>query len=184
MKRLLIAFALLAVVPTRVPALPSKAYFGIYGDFARSRQSVTPAVYSQFSVVFWCLPSERGFQGMTYHVTTPSNVIVTSSNQNPQLVVTLGCIPFGEEGLCAILPEGGCALDWLWTHQLTCLVTDNLPGVIEVGPLSCYSALEAFTCEPGYPAETVTILNKFGINQNAVIGIEPQTWGALKSLYR
>ena len=32
--------------------------------------------------------------------------------------------------------------------------------------------------------ESVTILDEFGINQDGVIAVEPQSWGAIKSFYR
>lgn len=185
MRRMLpIMCALVIAGSLNAGALPSKTYLGIYADAAHSVTSLNPPLYSPFSVTFWVLPSERGFQGMIYKGTVSSNVIVTSTYANPQLAVMLGCIPFGCSGACAILPEGSCQMDWFWTHTLTCMVLDAQPGFIEAGPMSCESVLMAANCQPGYPSEPVTILDKFGIYQEAVLEIEPQPWGAIKSLYR
>jgi hypothetical protein len=184
MRKLLLISAVIAVATCGAHALPPKPYFGIYADASHLIQSVTPAVYSQFSVWFWCLPSENGLQAIEFHVTYPSNVVVLSSVKNPGTIVALGCPYTYEPGFCAIFPEGSCQMDWVWTINLTCMVLTNQPGFIEVGPLSYQSVLEAATCQSGYPIEPVTILDKFGINQEAVIGVEPETWGGIKSLYR
>ncbi len=184
MRKLLLMCALIVTGSLSADALPSKTYLGIYADESHTIQRVNPPLYSSFTVMFWVLPSEHGFQGMIYRATASSNVIVLSSYANPQLAVALGCIPFGCSGLCAILGEGSCQIDWFWTHTLTCMVVDAQPGVIEAGPMSCESVLMAANCQPGYPLEPVTVLNTFGIYQDAVIGVETDSWGAIKSLYR
>ena len=184
MKTLIVACAfLIATSGAAGAALPPKPYLGIYADQDHTKQSVTPAVNYPFSVWFLCLPSENGLVAIAFHVTYPSNIIVTLTVANPWMSSpTLDCPLTGEPGLCAVF--GDCQLDWVWTHRLTCLAYDDLPSFIEVGPLSYESVLEAATCQPGNPTEPVTILNKFGINQNGVIAGEPQSWGAIKSLYR
>jgi hypothetical protein len=60
-----------------------------------------------------------------------------------------------------------------------------MPSVIEIGPFSGMSKIESYTCEAGYPAAPATIImNKLALNQGVVIAVEPQSWGAIKSLYR
>jgi len=99
--------------------------------------------------------------------------------QNPNLCVCLGrCYGY----VCPLFNE--CQADWVWTHQQACYVTDALPSVIEIGPRPGASVIEAANCEPGYPLEIVVVYNKFALNQDAVIAVEPQSWGAIKSIYR
>jgi hypothetical protein len=46
------------------------------------------------------------------------------------------------------------------------------------------AVLEAANCEAGYPQEPITVINKLGLNQDAVVAVEPESWGAIKSIYR
>jgi hypothetical protein len=179
----LLACALLIVVSTGVDAvLPARPYVGLYADGARGSMSMTPATFTPFQLWIWWLPSEHGLMATEYRVRIPSNVVVTAYVKNPELQVLLGCPPPGENYTCAVFSD--CEMYWVWTHQLTCLLTDPTPGFIEILPRSSESVIWAASCEAGYPLEPVTILNKFGINQNAVIAVEPESWGAIKSLYR
>lgn len=183
MKILLLACALLIVVSASAgAALPSKPYVGLYADGTHLSTSVNTAAFVPFQIWIWWLPSEHGLMATEYRVSIPSNVYVSASVGNPMLQVLLGCPPFWENYICAYF--SGCASDWVYTHQLTCLLTDPTPGLIEILPRSGESVIWAANCEEGYPLEPVTILNKFGINQGGVIAVESQSWGAIKSLYR
>lgn len=185
MMKVLVACALLILISADVNSAPSKPYVGIFADEAHSVVSVNPATYTSFDVWISFLPSVHGMQATEFRVTMPSNVHVVVVFRNPIMLVTLGCPPPGESYECVVFGEGTCATEWVWTHRLTCLLMDPAPGVIEIlPPREGESAIAVYNCEAGYPAEPATILNKFGINQDAVIAVEPQTWGAIKSLYR
>jgi hypothetical protein len=183
MKIMLFACALLIGLSAAAGAvLPSKPYVGLYADGARGVTSLNPAPFTAFPVWIWWLPSERGLIATEYRVAIPSNVFVMVSVKNPALQVLIGCPPVGEDYACAVF--SGCENDWVYTHQLTCLLTAPTPGFIEVLPRTGESVIWAAGCEEGYPMEAVTILNKFGINQGGVVAVESQSWGAIKSLYR
>ena len=162
--------------------LPAKPYVGLFADGAHGITSVNPATFVSFQLWIWWLPSEHGLMATEYRVAMPSNVIALSMVSNPDLQVLLGCPLFGENYLCAYFSS--CMADWVYTHRLACMLTAPTPGFIEILPRSSESVIWAANCEEGYPMEAVTILNKFGINRDAVIAVEPQTWGAIKSLYR
>jgi len=165
--------------------LPSKPYVGVFADGEHSVASVSPALFSLFDIYVFFLPSEHGLMATEFRVIIPSNVYTSAVARNPLMPVLLGCPPPGESYLCALFGEGCCATDWVWTHHLTCLLTDAMPGVVEILPRrDGESVISAYTCEEGYPAEPVTILNALGINRDAVVAVELESWGAIKSLYR
>lgn len=180
MRKLLIICAIVALASGGAHALPSRPYVGLYADGTHSITSVKPPAFVQFQLWIWWLPSERGLMAADFDVAFPANVVVLASVQNPQLCVCLGrCLG---PHFCPLFDS--CQPDWVWTHQLTCMVTDPAPGFIEIGPLPGTTEIYAANCEAGYPMEAVAVFDRFGINQDAVVGVEPQSWGAIKSIYR
>jgi hypothetical protein len=135
---------------------------------------------TQFELWIWWLPSERGFYSTMFYLAYPSNVTPGTITPNPIRKFLIGCND-GYAPMCLMFMD--CQFDWVWTHHQTCFLTDAQPSVIEIGP-PVVNGLEARNCEPAYPEEPVTILNKLAMNQGAVIAGEPQSWGAIKSLYR
>ncbi len=184
MRIMLLACAFLIVVSAAAGAvLPSKPYVGLYADAAHGVTSLNPAPFTSFQIWIWWLPSEHGLYGTVYRVAMPSNVIPLATAANPALQVLLGCPPFDENYICAFFSS--CMADWVYTHQLTCMLMAPTPGFIEILPArDDESAIWAANCEAGYPLETVTILNKFGIYQEGAIAVGSRSWGAIKSLYR
>jgi hypothetical protein len=183
MRKLLLACALLIGISTAAGAvLPSRPYVGLYADAAHGVTSLNPVPFTSFQIWIWWLPSEHGLMATEYRVAMPSNVIALSTVSNPALQVLLGCPSIGENYLCAVFSS--CTADWVYTHQLTCMLMAPTPGFIEVLPRLSESVIWAANCEEGYPVEPVTILNRFGVNQDGVIAVEPESWGAIKSLYR
>jgi hypothetical protein len=182
MRILLVAFVVVAVMSSGADAAPSKPYVGLFQDQTHSVTSVSPPAFVPFDLWICWLPSAHGLQATEFQVTFPSNVIRMATVQNPDLAILIGCPPPGESYVCAVFTT--CQTDWTWTHHLTCMLTVAAPSFIEIGPPSYTTILQAANCESGYPMEPVTVLNKFGINQDGVIGVESETWGAIKSLYR
>jgi hypothetical protein len=183
MKILLLACTILIVASAVAGGvLPSGPYVGLYADATHGVTSLNPAPFTPFQIWIWWLPSEHGLMATEYRVAMPSNVITLLTVSNPNLLVTLGCPLLGENYICAYFSS--CIAGWVYTHQLTCMLTAPTPGFIEILPRSSESVIWAANCEEGYPMEPVTILNKFGINQEGVIAVESQSWGAIKSLYR
>jgi hypothetical protein len=182
MKILVAACAFLIVASAGAECLPSKPYVGLYADPGHSVMSVNyTGAFTSFEIWLWWLPSEHGLYAAEFGMVYPSNVIAYTITFNPTLQVLLGC-DYWPDNVCAVF--NSCQADWIWTHHQTCFLTDGLPSVIEIGPPSGLSAIGAANCELGNPVEPTTILNKFALNQDGVIAVEPQSWGAIKSLYR
>ncbi|MCX5752871.1 MAG: hypothetical protein NTW97_04390 [Candidatus Krumholzibacteria bacterium] len=183
MKILLVACAFLIVASAGADCLASKPYVGLYADPGHSVLSVNyTGTYTHFEMWLWWLPSENGMQAVEFGMTYPSNVIQSTVTINP-LGYGIGC-NWSYDYKCLAFGEGSCQMDWVWTHHQLCFLTDALPSVIEIGPPPGLSAIGAANCLPGYPVEPVTVLNKLGLNQDGVIAVEPESWGAIKNLYR
>jgi hypothetical protein len=177
MKILIAACAILIAASSGAHALPSELSVGLYADEERSVMSVYyGGVLTQFEVWVWWLPSERGLHSTMFYLTYPSNVSPGAITPNPIRKFLIGCND-GYAPMCVTFRD--CQCDWVWTHRQTCYLMDAQPSVMEFATL-----LEAANCGTGYPVEPITILNKLALNQGAVIAVEPQTWGAIKSLYR
>ena len=181
MNKVLLLCAFLVATSSGAHALPSELSVGLYADGARSVMSVYyGGPFTQFEIWVWWLPSERGLHSTMFYLAYPSNVTAQTITLNPSAQFLFGCND-GYEPMCATFID--CQLDWVWTHQQTCFLTDAQPSVIEIGP-PVVNGLEARNCELGYPEEPVTILNKLAMNQGAVIAVEPETWSAIKRLFR
>ena len=183
MKILLVAGAFLVVASAGADCLPSNTYVGLFADSGHSVMSVNYAgTATQFELWIWWLPSERGLQAVEFGMTYPANVIRSTITC---AVPGIGACWWWNNSTCLAFDEGLCQMDWVWTHHQTCFLTDAMPSVIEIGPFSGMSEIESYTCEAGYPAGPATIiLNKLALNQEEVIAVEPQSWGAIKNLYR
>jgi len=169
--------AFLIAASSGAHAQPSELYVGLYVDETRSVMSVDyGGPLTQFEIWVWWLPSERGLHSTMFYLAYPSNVTPGAITPNPIRKFLIGCND-GYEPMCVTFMD--CQFDWVWTHRQTCYLTDAQPSVMEFATL-----LEARNCENGYPMESITVFNKLGLNQDAVIAVEPQSWGAIKSLYR
>jgi hypothetical protein len=182
MKMLLAACALSIVASAGAEAPPSKSYVGLYADAARASQSAAPSLWGQFVVWIWWLPSERGFIAASFRIPAQeSKYARLALINNPSMPIIMDC-GFGDDAMCAVFNE--CQGDWVWSQQIAYLLMDAQPGVVEIVPPSGESAILAVTCEPGNPTEPVAVFNQFGVNRDAVIAVEPQSWGAIKGMYR
>jgi len=183
MKRMLMMLAVLIVVSVAAQALPPRPYVGLYADAQHSVMSVNnPGGFFPFTLWIWWLPSERGLYATECAIAYPPNVLASTVTANPYLQVNLGCDEGPMRGTCWVFQS--CVTEWIWTHQQICYLTNTLPDFIETGPVCGLSQIMAANCEPGYPVETVTVFNKLALNREAVIAVEPQTWGAIKNLCR
>jgi len=176
-KRMLLLGAFLVAASGGAYALPSSLYVGLYADEARSVMSVDyGGAPTQFEVWVWWLPSERGLHAPYFIFEYPSNVTPGTIAPNPFREFLIGCNYLGAP-MCVTFTD--CQFDWIWSHHQTCYLNDGQPSVLEFS-----GVLEARNCETGYPLEPITVLNKLGLNRDAVLDVEPQAWGAIKSLYR
>ncbi len=182
MRIALMACVLLILMFAVAHALPFKPYVGLYADGARVSQSAAPSLWGQFVVWIWWLPSERGFMAAAFRIPAQdSKYARLALINNPSMPVVMDC-GFGDDAMCAVFNE--CQTDWVWSQQITYLLMDTQPCAIEIGPPSGESAILALSCEAGNPAEPVAVFNQFGVNQDAVLAVEPQSWGAIKGLFR
>lgn len=177
MRKLLWAIAIMAIAASAAHALPSTLSVGIYTDEARSAMSVDYAgAVTQFEVWVWWMPSEKGLHAVSFYLAYPANVTQDLITPNPNREYLIGCND-GYEPMCVTFAE--CRTEWVWSHHQTCYLTDGQQSV-----LGFAAYLEAASCEPGNPPEPITVLDKLGLNRGGVIEVEPQPWGAIKSLCR
>jgi len=172
------AFFVVAVAGADLQA--STAYVGLFADEAHSVTSVfNMGAITEFDVWVWWLPSEHGLHSTIFRLTYPPNVTPGTITLNPNSQPLIGCND-GYEPMCATFVS--CQLGWVWTHRQRCYLTGYKPGDIKIGPPGV-NTLEAWNCEPGYPAEPMIVISRLYVNwwwDEA----EPQSWGAIKSLYR
>jgi hypothetical protein len=186
MKRLMLLLAGLVLTVNVGPArgASENAYVGIFADSGHNVCSLGPAAYSAFNVWLYWLPGVRGMIGGDFDVIFPSELLVVKTVNNPDMV-TIGC------GCC----EPGIHVcftschqwDWVWTHQLTCMISSGgvgVPGSIRVVPAPGELSPRVATCEPGYPMEPVTVLTDLHLYQSCTYATEPTSWGAIKGLFQ
>ncbi|MCK4549586.1 MAG: hypothetical protein KAU49_05435 [Candidatus Krumholzibacteria bacterium] len=155
---------------------------GIYVDEGHSECSSYPALYQVVNFWVWVLPGNDGMICVEYEITTPANVIEAATTVNPEAGYSIGD---------AIVPPGAtvcfptCRTDWIWIHQLTCLVTDSVPSIITLDPHGDYGIMRALNCiEPGEHYETMTKVNDVYLFQECVLANQESSWGAIKSLLK
>ncbi len=189
MNRTDIRRAVAAIVICFVIALTSiafevdaKSYIGIYADEEHSECSSYPTPYMLVSFWVWIQPGADGLICADYEITTPSNVIDAATIINPAAGYQIGD---------AIVPPGAticfptCQADWIWTHQLQCLVTDATPSIITLDPHDDYGILRVTTCvEPEPTVEEMTKINDLFLYQGCCLSTETSSWGAIKSLLK
>lgn len=158
----------------------STTYIGLYADEAHSECSLYTAPFTLVYLWVWIQPGEDGLNCADYEITTPPNVIQAATILNPAAGYQIGD---------AIVPPGStvcfpsCQTDWVWTHQLTCLVTDTTPSIVTLDPHDDYGILRSENCvDFGEPYETMTKINDLFLNQGCCLATQSSSWGAIKSL--
>ncbi len=176
-----VIFAAIALTSIAFQA-DATTYIGIYADEVHSECSSYPAPYLLVSFWVWVQPGADGMICVDYEITTPPNVIEAAALVNPEAGYHIGD---------AIVPPGStvcfptCRTEWVWTHQLQCLVTDVAPSIITLDPHDDYGILRASSCiEPEYPAEEMVKLNDLFLNQECFLATQASSWGAIKSLLK
>lgn len=178
MKRMLTVCAVILVISVAAQALPRGPCVGLFADAGHSVMSVNPAApFTPFTLYVWFDPGDEGLIAAMYNLVFPSNVIRGAATQNSSCGITIGC----DWGLCCYL--AACEIDWTFTHYIQCFTVDSNPSFIQIVPYPGDSTLQTANCSLGYPVESATILNQFGVNQDGVIGAEPVSWGAVKGLF-
>ena len=162
--------------------LSSATYIGMYADEAHTQCSAYPLLYQVVYFWVWVQPGEDGMMCVEYEITVPANVIEAATIVNPEAGYHIGD---------AIVPPGAlvcfpsCKTEWIWIHQLTCLVISETPSVITLDPHDDYGILRATNCvSPGDPYEAMTKINDMFLYQDCVLSSRPSSWGAIKSQLR
>ena len=163
-------------------SVDATTYIGLYADEVHSECSWYGSPYVLATFWVWVLPGADGMTCADYEITTPANVIEAATIYNPEAGYHIGD---------AIVPPGAticfpsCRTEWVWTHQLMCLVIDTSPSMIVLDPHDDYGILRATTCiEPDYPVEEMTKINDMFLSQECVVAVEASSWGAIKSLMK
>jgi hypothetical protein len=176
-----VACLVFALISITVPVY-SATYIGLYADQAHSECSIYPPVFQLVYFWVWVQPGEDGMVCAEYEITVPANVIEAATIVNPAAGYHIGD---------AIVPPGstvcfpGCQTDWIWTHQLNCLVIDFTPSIITLDPHDDLGIMRATNCiDFGDGYETMTKINDMFINQGCCLATEQSSWGAIKSLLK
>lgn len=183
MKRLIMFVVVLAFVINAGPACKAqeKAYVGLFADSGHSVNSVNCyGGFTPFTTWIWWRPSVRGLIGGEIALEYPSNVLKTTWTTNPMMDCGLCCLGTSD-AIYACFEY--CQLNWVWSHQLSCYLTDYAPTAIRIVP-TIDGDPSAASCGPGYPVEPATVFTPLYLNQYGPIAAEPVSWGAIKSLYR
>lgn len=174
-------FLVFTLISISVPAY-STTFIGLYADDAHSECSLYPVPYELVYLWVWIQVGEDGLNCADYEINTPSNVIQAATILNPAAGYQIGD---------AIVPPGStvcfptCQSGWIWTHQLTCLVTDTAPSIVTLDPHDDYGVLRSENCvDYGEPYETMTKINDLFLNQGCCLATQSSSWGAIKSLLK
>ena len=178
---ILTAIVIATAVTITVPA-GADTFVGIYADEGRTLCSLYPAPYSPVTLWVWVQPGQDGMMCVEYEIVIPFNVIDAYTQVNPAAGYHIGD---------AIVPPGaevcfpGCVTDWIWIHQVMCLVTDANPSIVTLEPHDDAGILRATTCaEPAPWYEEMTKINDMFFNQGCCLAAEESSWGAIKSILR
>jgi len=188
MNRCFRAWAVLALVCVALFPAECRAgrytYMGLYVDGAHSldRQDI-PNAWIPFTTWVWILPGYDGVQCASFKLIQPEWNLWIETTPNPLNSIILGS-PYADEGVSFCFAYGACQTDWVWLYQIQQLpMSAGVPGYIEIVEWPHSGAVEIADCTCGYPIEPVTILNKLGLNQDALIHTDDASWGAIKDIY-
>jgi len=187
MKNVVLTLLLLVFVAASPASAQRPGSIGLYTDETRTQSCITGVGFYPAQMWVWCLPGENGQICAEFGVVHPPNVIESTIYKNgPIISVDMGDITGGGWSVCF----SGCHYEWLWLAWQQIYITDPTPGWTEIIKHSDpdIACVQAANCLPGYPLECMTVLTKYGVNQECPpenpIGVEETNWGAIKSLYR
>ena len=186
MNRCFRAVALLALVCVAFSPAKCRAgmytYLGLFVDGSHSldRHDI-PEPYAYYTTWVWILPSDDGLRCAEFKLIQPAWNLCVKSTPNPLNSVILG-FPYYDEGVSFCF--GACQTDWVWLYQIQQLpLSAGVPGYIEI--VKCPQSYDVIIsdCTRGYPIDPFKILNKLGLNQDALIHNDDASWGAIKDIY-
>jgi len=177
----LLALVCIVLVPAECSA-GRYAYMGLYVDGAHSldRQDI-PYAYVPYTTWVWILPGFWGLMCSEFKLIQPEWNLCINTTPNPLNSVIIGA-PYNDEGVAICFEH--CQTDWVWLYQLEQLpLSAGVPGYIEI--VKCPQSYDVIIsdCTRGYPIDPFKILNKLGLNQDALIHNDDASWGAIKDIY-
>ena len=143
------------------PAASWNGYIGVFADAGHDIYAYCPAAgLYPIEMWIWCLPGDNGQIGAEFGVEYPANIIQSTITRNSGLIsVELGELPTGYS-VC----YHTCQHDWHWILHQTLYVVYSEAGYITIGPHADIGTYQIANCQPGYPAEPVTLLTHLYYN--------------------
>ena len=177
---ILTAIVIATALLTSAPAGAATSV-GIYADEARTQCSLSPVPFNPVTLWVWVQPGETGMACVEYEIVTPPNVIEAYTVVNPLAGYQIGD---------AIVPPGAtvcfpvCVEDWIWIHQVMCLLTDTAPSIVTLEPHGDLGIMRATLCHDFSAYEEMTKINDMYFNQGCCLAAVESSWGAIKSILR
>ncbi len=186
MKTTILILVLLAVVPTIVSAQSEEEtqYIGIFADPDHSICEVfSTGPFTPFEYYVWILPGQYGVRWIGFTIVHPSNIIRETETANPDLDFTYtGALD--ETGIEYTFTN--CEENWIWTHKMTCYLLNETPSQIGFAPHPGYPQGwdgSGHACPDWLHLSPVRVLSDLHLNENCAIGVNDESWGAIKALF-
>ena len=135
MKKYLMVFLMVLLFSTAVSA-QTQGYIGLFADVTHTSWCASAAsVPGNFNMWIYCLPRSDGMFCAEFMIQMPADPTLILATTTPQdgYSVIMGNLTTGVS-ICF----NSCQTDWIWTHQLTCLVIDETPSIITLDPHEDY----------------------------------------------
>jgi hypothetical protein len=184
-RRVLISLPLAIIISTAGNANPPIGYIGLFAGDSHDSWCINGVGFYQASMWIWCLPGQNGMICAEFNVSYPANVIHSTTTYNPYIPPIIIPMP-GGYSICF----SECNWDWVWIFNQVLYVTDQTQTMIEIAPHDDVGVYQFANCEPGFPVEPCIKMTNLYINYEpdesvcSVTGIETNSWGAIKSLFR
>ncbi len=171
MRRALVLFILLAIIPSTAPAQsPEIGRIALYADSFRTSSEVDlPEAYTSFDLYIFCQPSENGMSCAEFALaSTTGSMVVAGGDWHDGLSVTLGDLM---TGVSACFEE--CQTDWVCLARVTMLNSDTDPAVIEVVRHPEAGYYQFSSCLPDRPIEPVFFGPGLCVNSDCTPDTDP-----------
>jgi hypothetical protein len=193
MRRVLMLLSLAAILPVTAAAeLPLTGLINVYADGAHQYNAYCAFPpgnpIAKIEMWIWCLPSTHGLKCAEFSIGYPANALRDRITTSPAISSSQGDLANGYSACFGV-----CQLDWVWIAHQTLYVTSNAQTFVEILPHPTVGLYRFFNCDsPGCCNEPAIKGTTLYISNNAypclppeiAIGTEPDTWGAVKSLYQ
>lgn len=175
----LIILMVIALTPAAGSAsdLP-KAYIGLYSDAWHSDCSAYFDDMDAFNLYVWVIPGTDGLKCVKFDLDYTymyGAIGVMQTRINPDFRTTVSGDPWTGVTVC-VAP---CQTGWTYIYKFVMFSSSRIVGMITING----ETVQISTCEDGYPAAPLTILNYLALNQPCEIATDNFSWGAIKSLY-